>query len=95
MNPDDIEKTAITTPFGLFEYKYMTFGLRNAAQTFQRHMNEVLNGLDFVFIYIDDILIASKNQEEHINHLTQVFQRLSDYSMSINLSKCVFGKGTI
>lgn len=95
MNPDDIEKTAITTPFGLFEYKYMTFGLRNAAQTFQRHMNEVLNGLDFVFIYIDDILIASKNQEEHINHLTQVFQRLSDYSMSINLSKCVFGRETI
>lgn len=47
----------------------MTFGLRNAAQTFQRFMDEVTRGLDFVFVYIDDILIASRNEKEHNQHL--------------------------
>lgn len=51
---DDILKTAITTPFGLFEFPYMTFGLRNAAQTFQRFADEMTRGLDFTFPYIDD-----------------------------------------
>ena len=60
---EDIHKTAITSPFGLFEFKRMPFGLRNAAQTFQRFINEVVNGLDFLFVYIDDILVASKNEE--------------------------------
>ncbi|XP_026482636.1 uncharacterized protein LOC113390126 [Ctenocephalides felis] len=62
---EDIPKTAITTPFGLFEFPFMTFGLRNAAQTFQRFMDEVTSGLDFCFPYIDDILIASKSEEQH------------------------------
>jgi hypothetical protein len=47
VHPDDIPKTAITTLFGLFEFPYMCFGLLNAAQTFQRFMDEVLRGLDF------------------------------------------------
>lgn len=55
---EDIPKTAITTPFGLFEFPYKSFGLRNAAQTFQRFINEVLRGLDFCYEYIDDILVA-------------------------------------
>lgn len=46
--PEDIEKTAIITPFGLFEFMYMTFGLRNASQTFQRYVNSALGDLDFV-----------------------------------------------
>ncbi|CAB4026405.1 Hypothetical predicted protein, partial [Paramuricea clavata] len=65
MAEDDICKTAITTPFGLFEFTKMPFGLRNAAQTFQRFMDEVTRGLDFVYVYIDDILIASTNALEH------------------------------
>ena len=56
----DILKTAIITPFGLFEFPYMTFGLRNAAQTFQRFMDRVR--LDFCFTYIDAILIASQEK---------------------------------
>lgn len=92
IEPADIPKTAIITPFGLFEFVYMTFGLCNAGQTFQRFIHEVLNGLDFVFVYIDDICIASKDLEEHSRHLRLVFERLRRFGMTINLSKCVFGK---
>ncbi|UYV62138.1 hypothetical protein LAZ67_1007955 [Cordylochernes scorpioides] len=59
INQEDIPKTAITTPFGLFEFTRMNFGLKNASQTFQRFMDEVTKGLDFVFVYIDDVLIAN------------------------------------
>ncbi|CAE1239818.1 unnamed protein product [Acanthosepion pharaonis] len=60
----DIHKTAVTTPFGLFEFTRMPFGLRNAAQSFQRLIDEVLRGLHFTFAYIDDVLISSRNIEE-------------------------------
>lgn len=88
---EDIQKTAITTPFGLFEFPRMPFGLRNAAQTFQRFMNNVLAGFNFVFVYLDDILIASKDEEEHIEHLKTVFKKLEEYGINIKPSKCMFG----
>jgi hypothetical protein len=66
MKVKDIPKTAIVTPFGLFEFLYMPFGLKNAAQTFQRLM---FSRLPFVFVYLDDILIASKGEAEHVQHL--------------------------
>jgi len=81
MNPQDVPKTAITTPFGLFEYRYMPFGLRNAAQTFQRFIDEVLRGLDFCYAYIDDILVASNTPKEHEEHLRQLFTRLNKYNV--------------
>ena len=70
-----VHKTAITTPFGLYEFVRMPFGLRNAAQTFQRFIDRVLHGLHFSYSYIDDVLIASTNPEEHESHLQQVFKR--------------------
>ena len=87
---EDIKKTAITTPFGLFEFTRMPFGLRNAAQTFQRLIDEVLRGLPFAFAYIDHVLIASCDIKEHQDHLLQVFERLTHFGLKINLSKCEF-----
>lgn len=93
--PDDVPKTAITTPFGLFEFPFMTFGLRNAGQTFQRFIDEVTRGLDFCFPYIDDILIFSENEEEHRRHLRAVFQRLKDYGVVLNPGKCLLGTSEV
>ncbi len=59
VHPDYVPKTAIITPFGLFEYVRMPFVLMNAAQTFQRFIDEVVRGLPFCFAYIDDLLIGS------------------------------------
>lgn len=87
----DIPKTAIITPFGLYEFPYMTFGLRNAAQTFQRFMDGLTRDLDFCQVYLDDILIASRNLEEHLKHLRELFRRLDNAGVVINAKKCVFG----
>nr|VZI03769.1 unnamed protein product [Spirometra erinaceieuropaei] len=89
--PNDVPKTAVTTPFGLFEFIRIPFGLRNAAQTFQRFIDRVLRGLPFVYAYIDDLLVASRNAEEHKEHLTLVFDRLDQFGVVINPSKCVLG----
>ena len=91
VSPGDIPKTAITTPFGLFEFPFMTFGLRNAGQTFQRFIDEVTRGLDNVYCYLDDFLIFSRTEDEHEEHLRQVFTRLEKYGILVNTSKCVFG----
>ena len=61
----DIQKTAVTTPFGLFEYLFMPFGLRNAAQTFQRHIDTIFADTSFVIAYIDDIIVGSKDLTTH------------------------------
>ena len=88
VEPSDIHKTAINTPFGLFEFVRMPFGLRNAAQTF---IDEVLRGLPFVHAYIDDLRIASETMEEHEQHLQILFARLSQFGVIINPAKCKFG----
>ncbi|GBO26592.1 Transposon Ty3-I Gag-Pol polyprotein [Araneus ventricosus] len=90
MHGEDKQKTAIITPFGLFQFNFMTFGLRNAAQTMQRLMDNALQGLDFCFVYIDDLLIASSSLEEHLDHLKQVFDRLRKFGLVLNRDKCVF-----
>ena len=66
VSPSDITKTAVTNPFGLFEFVKMPFGLRNAAQMFQRFMDQVLRSVPSAYTYIDDVLIASSNPEQHI-----------------------------
>ena len=61
MAEEEIPKTVIMTPFGLFEFPMMNFGLHNAAKTFQRFLDKVVRGLEFVVVYIDDILVASSS----------------------------------
>ena len=88
---DDIPKTAVTTPFGLYEFLRMPFGLRNAAQSFQRFIDQVLRGLHFAYAYIDDVLIASNNSDEHLQHLQTVLERFKQFGVVINPSKCELG----
>ena len=91
VHPDDIPKTAIITPFGLYEFLRMPFGLKNAAQTFQRLMDTVLQGLTCTFVYLDDILVASSSEQEHLQDIRSVCNRLQDAGLVIKLEKCLFG----
>ena len=95
MNAVDIAKTAIVTPFGLFEYTRMPFGPKNAAQTFQRFMDSVFRDFPFVYIYLDDILVASNSSDEHRRHLRQLFDRLADYGLVVKPKKCVLGQSSL
>lgn len=91
----DIAKTAVTTPFGLIEFLGMPPGLRNATQTFQRHMDNLFRGLDFVGCFIDDLIVSSKSHEEHLQHLSTIFEILRANRLTINPNKCQFGKAEV
>ena len=95
MSPDGVKKTAIITPFGLYEFLRMLFGLKNSAQAFQRLMNRVLDGLDGVFIYLDDILVASPSADQHLQDMEAVLLRLRDAGLSLNQKKCVLGSSSV
>jgi hypothetical protein len=74
----------------------MPFGLKNAAQTFKRIMDSLFCIFTFVFIYLDDILIFSKDKEEHLpHHLDQVFRILSHSGLRLNPAKCTFAVSEI
>ena len=73
----------------------MPFGLKNSAQAFQRLMDRVLQNLPFVFVYLDDILIASPSLAAHAVHVRQLFERLQGAGLAINREKCVFGRDTV
>ncbi|RVW49680.1 Retrovirus-related Pol polyprotein from transposon 17.6 [Vitis vinifera] len=87
------KKTAFITPTGLYCYKVMPFGLKNAGATYQRLMTKIFKPLigRSVEVYIDDIVVKSKTREQHILHLQEVFYLLRKYDMKLNPSKCAFG----
>ena len=91
----DILKTAIITPVRLFELQCMTFGLRNASQSCQRHINGVIQIIEFAFAYMDDILIASTSVEQLIDHLRIVLNRIRQANLAINFDKYSFGKSEL
>ena len=95
MKEEDIEKTAVTTPFGSFEYVCMPYGLKNAGATFQRFMDGLFKKSDFVFNYIDDLLIFSKNTDEHMKHLEEVFKILHENNLKISVDKCEFFRNNL
>ncbi|KAK1626683.1 hypothetical protein QYE76_000998 [Lolium multiflorum] len=88
----DIPKTAFTTRYGLYEYNVMSFGLTNAPAYFMNLMNMIfMNFLDkFVVVFIDDILIYSKSEEEHEQHLEVVLDTLREHQLYAKFSKCEF-----
>ena len=91
VNVDDIAKTAIPTLFGLFEFTRMPFGLKNAAQTFQRLMDAATSELPGVSVYLDDVLIASATVKEHKAHLRGLCEALKKFGLVVNREKCIFG----
>ena len=91
MSPEDVQKTAVITPFGLYEFLCMPFGLKNAALAFQRLVDTVCRGLQGVFVYLDDILIASTSNTQHQEDLKVMFKCLEEHGLVTNSKKCVFG----
>uniref|UniRef100_A0A2N9HNF1 Uncharacterized protein n=1 Tax=Fagus sylvatica TaxID=28930 RepID=A0A2N9HNF1_FAGSY len=93
MDEDDQEKTSFITSRGLFCYKVMPFGLKNAGATYQRLMNRMFHdqiGRN-VEVYVDDMLVKSKEEDGHLDDLRETFQTLRKYQMKLNPSKCAFG----
>ena len=93
MHPDDQEKTAFITERGIFCYKVMPFGLKNAGATYQRLVNKMFADYlgDTMEVYIDDMLVKSLLAEQHLDHLRQAFEVLQKYGMKLNPTKCSFG----
>ena len=92
MYPPDGEKTSFITPHGLFCYNVMPFGLKNVGATYQRFVTKMFRPLlgKTMEVYIDDMLIKSKERPDHANHLQQVFDLLKTYGMKLNPAKCAF-----
>ena len=93
MKEEDQEKTSFVTSQGLFCYKVMSFGLKNARATYQRLMNKMFVhqlGRN-VQVYVDNMLVKSVRENDHLNDLQETFNTLRSYNMKLNPSKCMFG----
>lgn len=97
VNPESVHKTAFRTRFGHYEFLVLPFGLCSAPATFQRLMNDIFRQhLDtFVLVYLDDILVYSKNEEDHARHLRIVFDILRKHKLYVKMSKCAFGQTSL
>ena len=93
MDETDQEKTSFITSRGLFCYKVMPFGLKNAGVTYQRLINRMFHDQigKNVEVYIDDMLVKSKEEDDHLKDLEEMFITLRKYQMKLNPSKCAFG----
>ena len=87
------ELTAFRTPWGLFQFSVMPFGLHGAPATFQRLMDQVLTGTNgYAGAYLDDVIVYSSSWEEHLQHLQDVLQRIEVAGLTINPAKCAVAK---
>ena len=92
MHPPDAEKTSFITPHGLYCYNVMPFGLKNVGATYQRLVTKMFRPLldSTMEVYIDDMLVKSKQRPNHAAHLQQTFDLLREYGMKLNPLKCAF-----
>ena len=88
---EDVPKSAIATPFGLYKFVRLPFGLKNATQMFQRLMDEVTQQLPGVYVYLDNVMVASGSPTQHAGNLRQLFKALQQFELVVNETKCVFG----
>ena len=97
MASESKEKTAFTCHLGLFQYRRMPFGLTNAPATFQRLMNKLFCGpkWNFLFVYLDDLLIVSQSFQEHLKHVEQVLKQLEDAGLRLRPEKCSFAQASV
>lgn len=97
MNPADEHKTTFKTHNRHFEFRVLPFGLTSAPATFQGVMNDVLAKLlrRNVLVFVDDILVYSTSLEDHVSHLRQVFQILTDHQLKVKRSKCSFAQSKL
>ena len=93
MNPKDEELTAFRTPKGIYCYKVMPFGLKNAGATYQRAMQKIFDNVlhKYVECYVDDLVVKTKRRENHLVDLRSVFNHLRKYQLKMNPRKCAFG----
>ena len=89
------EISAFVTPSGLYQYKVMPFGMKNAPATFQRMVNKLVRDIDGCEGYIDDVVIFSDNWSDHIRQIKSFFQIMREAKLTINLMKSEFGKATV
>jgi hypothetical protein len=94
---ESIPKTAFRTRYGHYEYTVLPFGLSNAPATFMTLMNDIFKDVldKFVLVYLDDILIFSKNEKEHEEHLRYVLQKLKEHRLFAKMTKCEFFKSSV
>ena len=93
--PADVPKTAVCTPFGLFHFLFMPFGLKGAGSTFQRFMDSLFANSPNVFVYLDDILVASETEEQHLSDLEHVFSILATHNLRLSVDKCLFFQSSL
>jgi hypothetical protein len=93
MDPEDMEKTTFNIPWGTFCYKVMPFGLKNAGATYQRAMVTLFHDMMHkeIQVYVDDMIAKSQSEEDHIDHLQKLFERLRKFRLRLNPAKCTFG----
>ena len=95
LSPRARELSAFVTPEGLYQYKVMPFGMKNAPATFQRLINSVTSGLEGCEAYLDDIVVYSTTWDEHLQRITSLFDRLSKANLTVNLKKTEFAHAQV
>ena len=93
MAPKDITKTTFTTEWGIYCYTVMSFGLKNARAIYQKMVTTLLHDMmhNEIKVYIDDMIVKSKDRKSHATNLRKLFERIKEYTLRLNSQKCIFG----